>query len=128
MEIPPVLDYTKQIFSHTSLDGTVRHYDINKLERMVKELNIPDRLISVDEDHTIFVIQNRGVELEHLDRISIERLKDPGIMIDFGEDQLLADGSHRYVKLYSMGMDSMLVYWFTEEQAKKALLDLPKMT
>jgi len=125
LSFPMNVDYTKQIFSHTSEDGQVRHYYVNKLHQMAMDLFIPQRLINVDLDHAKYLITNGGIEPPHLARITQQQLLRPGIIVDFGANQLMVDGGHRYIKLWMLKYSPMTVFWFTEEQAKKALLAFP---
>lgn len=72
----------------------------------------------------INVMNNGGVEQDHVDRIDKRRLECPGINLIWSDrTQTLADGSHRYVKRYRAGLRTMRIIQVTTANWRPFLLD-----
>lgn len=121
--------YGDQIYSHCSLpEHEWRHYHISTLKNLIRRGGVPSRKIGVAllPDQVEHVRQRHGIEPDHLQRLTREQLREPGIMVMLpDESMILVDGNHRYVRRFELGMPKMWFWVVTEESAKQALVALP---
>ena len=124
-----VPDPTQQVFSHRSADdGQWRHYDVARLWRMVHATpKVYARIaVALLADQVEYVRSRHGIEQAHLDRMTSERLEQPGLVVLMADaSSILVDGNHRYVRRSQLGHRHMRFVELTEVQAMPSLLDIP---
>lgn len=119
----------QQIFSFKGDDGTVYHFDIPKIKRMIAENPslYSTESFAIRPEDVLYIVANRGVEEDHLIRLADKTLNENGLMVRFPEkDEIIIDGNHRMVARFNRHLDFMDFTVLTIEQAKPALLALPK--
>ena len=131
-----VRHYDHQIFSYTPGDppGPVTyHFYIPKLYEMVRTdpmryMRVTLDLNSVNYQH---ILENNGIERDHLSRMTPGRLDLPGLLLEWPDDPVhgvthtMLDGNHRYVFRHEARKRHMQVYVIMLEDAKRAMLSIP---
>lgn len=118
-------DFQDQCFTHIDDDDDrVRVFHVPKLKQLISENQCELREFEVDDEQAAFVMQNRGVEEEHLQRIS--DLDEPGIICEWPDgSQLTVDGNHRLVARARRKLPTMHFWMVPEKLWRKALLKAP---
>ena len=118
---------------YDEVTGESTHYNVSKLERMVKDGTAECFQVEVPLDQHLhdYMVKNRGIENAYLERISEERLMEPS----FGfvkqstptENRILIiDGHHRQVKRWRKGLKSAPVLIFSPAAINSVLVSFPK--
>lgn len=126
--MPEESRYRDQVFSHYEDDGLPRHFHIQTIKKALEDNSDACELsgIATDQDHANRLIRSLTIDQAHLDRLSDEKLNQPGIMCRFADDSMiLVDGNHRFVKLTQMGIDHMAMWIVPETIWSKALIRMP---
>lgn len=116
-----------QTFSHQDDKGTWRHWHIPTLQDLCEKGKAEKITLGVDRQHALFMVNNNGIEKDHVFRLPMERLKNPGIAVYFETDDtwVIVDGNHRYVRAFLEGWKEMPFYKVSEKTARYAQLELP---
>lgn len=95
-----------QVYTHyDEVEGQI-DIAVGLLDAMCRRANIPTILIPVEPQYAKVVRKQRGLEPHRLNRLTIEICEsNPLLFLDFSRTrtQLLADGNHRYYRLYYFG-------------------------
>jgi hypothetical protein len=114
MNVDREMRVTDHIFSYERADTKeVLYFNTCLLERIRVQHPEWFRRITLDVTPEIYdlVLHGRGIEEDHLARLSAERLEQPGLGIFFDEGSfVLVDGNHRLTQLYRLGKRTMDVW------------------
>ena len=90
---------TEQIFTHEDVDGTLRHFAVERLFNYMKGLSFEVFDVVLEHAYVDVILQKRGVEDHRLKRLTPEQLMVPVLYLEgvTPGTHLLADGHHRYV-------------------------------
>jgi hypothetical protein len=128
LNLDRTVNYANQIFSHQDDEGVQRHYDVTKLWRIARAnpADYPVQELPLDAELADYLVRARSVERDHLDRITLVRLEEPGMVLLFDDTTtLILDGSHRFVKRQRLGLTTMRFVAFSEVEALPAKLVIP---
>ena len=122
----------EEIFTHIPDDGGPQiTYAVT---RMMLHCGLPDSgvekfIVPVDEEHAKYCLAQRGVEQHRLDRLAEPWLWLPLLFIAQPDSShLLADGTHRYVRLWQMGVKETAAFMMTWDQAQPFIVEgVPQM-
>jgi hypothetical protein len=108
--------------------GLQRHYDVSRLMSIALAGSEPEvvlqEMIFLDS-HIRKLIKDGTIEPYRVKRLTPKDLATPGLMARMPDKtEIIADGNHRMVRLWTLHRRSMMFYVLTEEAAKPALLDL----
>lgn len=119
-------NYAEQVFTFQPVGGQFRAWFVPRLVGLVERgLALPTR-VALTEDDYHHIVQNNGIEHDHLARLTGAQLNKPGIMIQYPDaTSVVADGNHRMAKLFQVGVRRMRFYQLTVDQAREAELRVP---
>lgn len=121
----PRLLPTDEVFTHIDDDGTVRHFAIGVLTRMLLQISAPTLWVAIEQEHVDFILANRGVEQEKLDRMTPEYRDKPIIgAVWYDGSVLIIDGHHRYIKRHQAGFTEIEAIPLPPEIWEDYLLDM----
>lgn len=106
-------DSTIQVFTFTEIKTRKTiHVNVTKLVEAIGSQEVPARsgMMALPEDLYLQLLGQQGIERSHLAKISIDTaVYHPAIIIECDEDDgefshIIADGNHKLVKSYELGL------------------------
>jgi hypothetical protein len=103
---------TDQTFTYVHKDtGNMTVVNSSAICRWAKG-NLETVLIEPNAEIVKQVLANNGVSVANASRVSLARLDDPLLLLEWGDGcQTLADGNHRYVRAFQVGRPTIEA-WF----------------
>ena len=126
----------EEIFTHIlkqgdPLDG-VRHFNTTRiiLDLVAGRQKFPINVVKlgINQELHDLLVKVGGVELDHLARITPDRLEDPVLVLNWpqGEHQTIIDGSHRLVARFRRGLDFAMALFIEFEDIREYMVtDIP---
>ncbi len=128
---PGVRDFNKQIYTFKAPDRPEIHFNIRGLlDAIAGQKGVfhftETRTIGLPWHSLAHIRKHNGIEEDGVVRVVHEnRLHEPGLIADFGETQIIIDGSHRALARGIHGLDFMEMRWLSKTQWRRGLLDIP---
>jgi hypothetical protein len=96
----------EEVYSWSSKKrGSTLHFAITRMRMYLESLDLPIIEAALTKELILAVASSNGLEEEHLERQSDEKLDQPIIMLDCGDGtHIVADGSHRMLRRFLKGL------------------------
>lgn len=113
-----------EVFSHTSPDGVVRHFNTSAMVRALFQRKVTPAcaVCPLTEGLVSHIRKNHGVEEHHLSSVD-SKLDTPILLVEFETGEtLLVDGNHRVVRRWDKGFKTVDVVIFKPGQWEAFLI------
>jgi hypothetical protein len=110
-----------QVYSMEDDDGTQYHWNATKAERLGKAGNRLFAFSLSEAGITPEKILSQYPDLDEVHALNSD-LSKPLVFVPFAVKDQLVDGWHRLYKASLLGVDEMLAYFLTDEQAEQCLI------
>lgn len=102
----------EQVFTHEAIDGTIRHFAVERLFNYMKGIGREVVSVQLEQDFVSTILERRGVEARRIERMRPEHLDIPVLYLKdvTPGTHLLADGHHRYLIHARIGSDWVPAY------------------
>lgn len=120
-----------QIFTHRddAMNGLIRHFNASAIYRAIILQSISYERIRfpMDEEHYNVMMSSRGVEETRVKRLSRTDMLTPVLVARMPcHTDLIIDGTHRYVKLWRLGIRELKGFYLQQTAWEPYLLTLPE--
>lgn len=129
IRLPPRYSFFDQVFSYTPAGEKTLHIQIGKVWRMVSAdpSRFEFKTVGIVSNQARFIIQNSGINPNHLSRIDPLTWDNPGLLLHFPDDaHCIIDGNHRYALRFLQRKKTMDFIEVKLDDIQKCLLDLPQ--
>lgn len=118
-------------FTHVTNDThELTVFNTTALEKYLRATKTMPEWVDLSREHAQLMLDNHGVEQEHVDRLTPECLRRPVIFIEwFDKTHILVDGNHRFVYAHFKARKKEILTWIVKPNIwKHFTIEIPPTT
>lgn len=118
------LSPTDEYFAWSGQDGVLLHFAVTRMNAYLAGSGFPVSTIGLTEELVTDVLRQNGIEPDHLERITPERMEHPLLLLRWADEtHVVADGGHRLVRRALSGIDHAQAWLVPERLWRRFVID-----